>query len=189
MSPITAVITDDVDAMDFNHPDALRPPFPADVRPIANQRGPVGSAPLKTEEPLLSASAQEQEPLQRLRMMRRPYLVPRAADARFRALHQFEGTVLEIGEEDFVARTRDLTTPLYADEQVNLPLDDVPPSDRELLKVGAVFYWLIGYEENDEGSRKRTSVLRFRRLPAWSGRAVARVNAAAEDLMRRFGAR
>lgn len=118
---------------------------------------------------------------------RRPRIVEREAEARFRALHQFQGTVVEILDDEFVARTRDITDPVYAEEVVTLPLDDIPPGDQELLEVGAVFYWLIGYEENDEGARKRTSILRFRRLPAWSDRAVKRVEAAADDLMRLFG--
>jgi hypothetical protein len=120
---------------------------------------------------------------------RRPRVFERAADANFRALHQFEATVVEILDDEFVARTHDITTPNFADEQVTLPLEDVPPADLDLLKVGAVFYWLIGYETNDEGTRKRTSVLRFRRLPAWTDAAVDRISADAAAMMKLFGAR
>lgn len=191
MSPATAAVTDSVNvdwAADADSPQSFNTAsptteIPARRRGVSRRNDALGAGGQDFE---LAVPAQEPPPAA---PVRRPRVVLRNAEARSRALHQFEGTVLEIMEEEFVARTHDLTSPGYADEQVTLPLDDVPPGDRELLKVGAVFYWLIGYEENDEGARKRTSVLRFRRLPAWSGRAVARVNATAADLMRRCGAR
>ena len=116
-----------------------------------------------------------------------PRIEHREAKEGFRALYQWEGTVLSFTDEGFVARTRDIVDTRLPDEQVVLPLEDVPKADRHLLRVGAVFYWLIGYEETDDGARKRLSMLRFRRLPGWSKRALERVDSTADELMRMFG--
>jgi hypothetical protein len=95
--------------------------------------------------------------------------------------------VLEVQGDEFVALTRDLTDPSFAEEQVTLPTDDVPTADRELFEVGAVFYWTIGYRETASGTRERVSTMRFRRLPAWSRRDLQRVDEAADELQRLFG--
>lgn len=92
---------------------------------------------------------------------------PDAPKDAFHALQRWEGVVSAIEEETFVARLTDLTSE-GPDEEVELPLADVPSEDRDLLEAGAVFYWAIGYRDEASGQRQRVSALRFRRLPVWS---------------------
>lgn len=92
---------------------------------------------------------------------------PDAPKDAFQALQRWEGVVTMIEDETFVARLTDLTSK-GPDEEVELPLSDIPNDDEDLLEAGAVFYWAIGYRDEASGQRQRVSALRFRRLPVWS---------------------
>jgi hypothetical protein len=94
------------------------------------------------------------------------------AQAKFRSLQSWEGRVVEVSEDSFVATLVDLTMP-GTEEHVELDLEEVTRDDRHLVIPGAVFYWSIGYREDPSGSRSRASEIRFRRLPRWSAREVA----------------
>jgi hypothetical protein len=124
------------------------------------------------------------------RAERPPLVVPlppaKVERARFELLQQWEGTVTEVGEGEFTAKICDLTDPSRPDEIVSLASDEVSAGDLPLLKPGAVFYWSIGYE-TELGQKRRVSALRFRRLPAWSRKAVEEVARDAAELKRLFG--
>ncbi len=85
----------------------------------------------------------------------------------FQSLQRWEGVVTKIEEESFIARLTDLSHK-GSEEEVELPLADIPTEDRDLLEPGAIFYWAIGYRDEPSGQRQRVSMLRFRRLPVWS---------------------
>ncbi|MGH7802263.1 MAG: hypothetical protein ACREOW_16835 [Thermodesulfobacteriota bacterium] len=85
----------------------------------------------------------------------------------FISLQKWEGNVIEVMKDYFLAILVDLTEP-GADEQAEIPLEEVSPEDLDLIVTGAIFYWNIGYEDESNGQRKRASIIRFRRLPAWS---------------------
>lgn len=118
------------------------------------------------EQPLRPLVDEEDEIVKRVlrpAIWRRPD-APRDA---FHALQRWEGVVTMIEDETFVARLTDLTSE-GVDEEVELPLSDIPHDDEDLLEEGAVFYWAIGYRDEASGQRQRVSALRFRRLPVWS---------------------
>jgi len=104
----------------------------------------------------------------------------------FTALQRWEGVVTECLEESFVARLTDLTEegPL---EEVELALEDVAPEDRSLVGPGAVFYWSIGYRDDESGRRSRESTLRFRRLPVWSEAELEAARERAREVAKAFG--
>jgi hypothetical protein len=83
----------------------------------------------------------------------------------FRVYQAWEGTVLDIVDDSFNARIRDITDPGRPDEMVEMFVEDVDDSDLPLLKPGAVFYWNIGYLEGLGFPRQRTSRVTFRRVP------------------------
>ena len=85
----------------------------------------------------------------------------------FISLQKWEGAVLEIKKDSFIARLIDLTKE-SPDETAEMPLEEVSEDDRDLLKEGAVFYWNIGYLNKTCGQRERVSLIRFSRLPSWS---------------------
>jgi hypothetical protein len=54
------------------------------------------------------------------------------------------------------------------DEEAEIPLEEISEEDQALVQPGAIFYWSIGYLDSRGGQRIRASVIRFRRLPAWT---------------------
>lgn len=119
------------------------------------------------EQPDLPAVVDEQDEVASRVLRPAVWRRPDAPKDAFHALQRWEGVVTTIEEETFVARLTDLTSE-GPDEEVELPLADVPGEDRDLLEPGAVFYWAIGYRDEASGQRQRVSALRFRRLPVWS---------------------
>ena len=105
----------------------------------------------------------------------------------FEVRQQWEGTVSEVGDSEFVAVLADLTEPTRAREQAVFSLDEVPDEDHELVVPGGVFYWSIGYERGRGGQKKSTSLIRFRRLPAWTTREIDAVHREARELLNDFG--
>lgn len=79
-------------------------------------------------------------------------------------IESWEGVVEEVFDTYFLARIISLTR-ADGDEIAEIYASEVSPSDRPLLREGAIFYWTIGYEDTPSGQRKRQSFLRFRRLP------------------------
>lgn len=114
--------------------------------------------------------------------------LPRRAHStapKFVLKQQWEGTVIELGEGEFLARLRDLTDPARESEEAAFDNDDVMVEDAGLLRPGATFYWSIGYEDTAQG-RRRQSVIRFRRLPAWSRTELKEVEDEAATLKALF---
>ncbi len=87
--------------------------------------------------------------------------------ARFLVLGSWEGVVLEVTNETFIARLTDIHSG-RPDEIAEFHKSDLSGSDLELLEPEAIFYWFVGYNDNRSGQRARSSILRFRRLPAWT---------------------
>ena len=114
--------------------------------------------------------------------------VPSAAEApySFRLLQQWEGTVTGIAVDEFTAELRDLTEPANHREEATFDLDEVSPGDRQLMALGAVFRWSIGYRTSSAGQRERVSQLRFVRIPGWRRAAIAEVKQRAAELRERF---
>jgi hypothetical protein len=98
----------------------------------------------------------------------------------FKALQKWEGYVLDVTEDSFRARlvTIEGEGPT---QEVEIPLEELVQEDRKLVEPGAVFYWSIGYLDRPSG-RLRTSLIRFRRLPAWSSRELEKARTEAEKL-------
>lgn len=94
-------------------------------------------------------------------------------------LQKWEGVVERIGKDSFWVRLRDLTDS-RPDEEAEIPISEVSTSDRDLLAEGAILYWTIGYRDDLYGQRRRESVIRLRRLPAWTDHKLRLAKAEAE---------
>jgi hypothetical protein len=102
-------------------------------------------------------------------------------------LQKWEGVVLAVREDTFVARIVDQAGE-HPDEEIELPKDELSPFEEDLLEQGAVFYWTIGYRQRlPRGQRERVSLIRLRRLPAWSRAELASARDRAEELARDLG--
>ncbi len=104
----------------------------------------------------------------------------------FNSLLKREGVVLSINGDTFTARLTDLTKDAV-DEIADFPFDEISDDDRALLKVGAVFYWNIGFKLLPSGQKERSSLIRFRRLPAWHQTEIESAYKEADELADFFG--
>lgn len=81
----------------------------------------------------------------------------------FKVFQKWVGYITEVNGECFVARLKDLTNG-GADEEAEILIDDISPEDKQLISIGAVFYWSIG-KEMFNGQVKKESIIRFKRAP------------------------
>jgi hypothetical protein len=89
--------------------------------------------------------------------------------SRLQVLQSWEGVVTLIDPErrEFTARLYDLTDSAADESEAVFDLNDVSTNDGDLVKIGAVFRWMIGYRRHNYGQQERVSAIVFRRLPAW----------------------
>lgn len=170
----------------WGSPTAPPPPSPTDAsagRGSAPWLPAARAAVLSAVEGPSPADTRVAEPLRAPQVLARiASVAPFAAPAsRFELLRQWEGTVVEVEVDSFTVTLQELTDRSAPAEDAQLWLEDVSPGDRPLVVPGAVFYWSIGYEDTPRG-RERKSILRFRRLPGWSARALAAAKARAAQL-------
>ncbi|MBI4081268.1 MAG: hypothetical protein HY423_01525 [Candidatus Lambdaproteobacteria bacterium] len=95
-------------------------------------------------------------------------------------MEQWEGTVQTISQKKFVAVLRSMLSAERTEESATFEIDSVPDADLSLVQPGAVFYWSVGYRNELSGQKVLMSVVRFRRLPAWSKRDIERARNTAE---------
>lgn len=84
-----------------------------------------------------------------------------------RKTQRWQGYILELNSDRFVAKLEDLTKPGGTYEILEFDLSDVSPDDLPLVQIGSIFYWSIGSVMTN-GQLKRQSILRFKRVALWS---------------------
>jgi len=107
-------------------------------------------------------------------------------EGRLNVLQQYEGVVLSIDRETFWARLNNKTSHEADEEEGEFSLEEVSKDDRWLVKPGSIFYWYIGYYDSASGQRTRQSIIRFRRLPAFTPEDLIRARDKAKKLMDMF---
>src|SRR5215217_2970314 len=81
----------------------------------------------------------------------------------FVALEKWEGKVISISDDQFVAEVVTLAAGpwskdlLRKTEFAEFSMTEVSPGQRELLQPGAIFYWSIGYRDQPSGQRTNES--------------------------------
>jgi len=99
----------------------------------------------------------------------------------FFSKQKYEGVVLDVRGETFIARLRNLTEDL-PDEEAEFIVEDLSKDDLPLLRDGAIFYWNMGYRDLVGGQRIACHMINFRRLPAWTSREIAKAGEKAGSL-------
>ena len=107
-------------------------------------------------------------------------------ERRFKVLQQWEGVVTEISEDSLLAELLDLTDPAKPREIVEIPRNEIPDADQDLLLPGCVFYWIIGFEISNGGQKGRVSEIRLRRNPKWSHHDIDSIKARGKELYQHF---
>jgi hypothetical protein len=102
----------------------------------------------------------------------------------FEPLQEWEGCVVETQATTFTATLIDITDRRkFEDEVAEFALTDLSDDDLLLLRPGAIFRWLIGYERHPSGTKRRASSVVFRRLPNWSENDLSRAKQEAKSLV------
>jgi hypothetical protein len=104
----------------------------------------------------------------------------------FNSLQAWEGIVIEVMVDSFLARLIDLTN-TGVDEEAEFSMNDISDDDKPLVKPGAIFYWDIGYHTSYSGQRTRSSLIRFRRLPAWTQQEIEAAEREADRIGKALG--
>jgi hypothetical protein len=110
----------------------------------------------------------------------------RPTEGSFIAEAQWEGYVEVIRDGYFEARLVD-PAGKRKDEYAEILLDSVTKDDRKLVVPGAVFYWSVGIHESERGDRSYKSVIRFRRLPAWTQAEIAAARKRGYEIAQQLG--
>jgi hypothetical protein len=88
--------------------------------------------------------------------------------AREEKLQEWEGRVIAVSSDQFVAQLTDLTLGNEQEtERGEFPIAELSESDCKLLRENAVFRWIVGYRYIG-ATKERFARIVFRRLPAWS---------------------
>ena len=104
---------------------------------------------------------------------------------RLHVLQEWEGCVVSIEDDAFVAQLVDLTAGrTYASEEAIIPLDQVSEHDAANMEIGSIFRWVIGYERSVAGTKKRVSQIVFRDLPAITSSDLQEGEAWAQEMAR-----
>lgn len=112
--------------------------------------------------------------------------VKRVTDLRVRfvAMKEWEGRVTSVDRDAdvFWAGLIDLTSGDTQEfEQAEFSFSNVQDYDRDLVRPGAIFRWVIG-TRFIAGTKERSSRVIFRRLPAWSKSDIERIEREADAL-------
>ena len=92
----------------------------------------------------------------------------------FQVLQEWEGYVIEIGEDDFTARLLDLTAgSLHEEEEVVIPFSEISKDDLKHLRLGSIFRWIIGYARSTNGTKQCVSQIVFREFPIVTKQDIA----------------
>ncbi len=98
-------------------------------------------------------------------------------------LQEWEGYVVEIGDDEFVARLVDLTAGhSHETAEATIPLEELSEADAAGMTEGSVFRWVIGYEDSPAGTRKRISQIVFLEAPVLTESDVAEASVWAERM-------
>ncbi len=76
------------------------------------------------------------------------------------------GHITEIKDTVIFARLDDLND-LTTHEIAEFDIEDIPYDDRELISIGAGFYFSIGQSYDTNGQLERKSLIRFQRTKPW----------------------
>ena len=102
------------------------------------------------------------------------------------SLQKWEGVVMEVEKDIFHARLLDLTEK-NPEEETDFLFEEVSEDDRSLIKPGAVFYWSLYYLTTRTGQIIKSSIVKFRRLPAWTETEIRRAKEQAAEIRRAIG--
>jgi len=103
---------------------------------------------------------------------------------------QWECSVMSVAPDSFEAILRPVRQSQSQSDAVlftTVQLDEISQDDVELLMPGAVFDWVVGFQESAGGTRTGFSRMKFRRLPSWTAREIREAKSRAAEMLAAFG--
>ncbi|MDL1889211.1 hypothetical protein FBQ96_06460 [Nitrospirales bacterium NOB] len=160
----------------FDNQSELSSTLDGPRRPLLylDKLAPQYKSPIDTNHSRFREATADNRPLPELEVSAPPLVFPKPLPPQldhFQPLQSWEGIVNKVEEKAFSTTLRERSRKA-PDQVAEFPLEEVSLVDRELVKPGAIFYWDIGYSEDKTGQRIRASLIRFRRLPAWTKREI-----------------
>ena len=98
----------------------------------------------------------------------------------FQVLQKWVGEITDIDDSSVWALIAHEDSPEHFIEVVELAIEDFQ-MDQDVLEVGMVFYWSLGYEYH-RGTARKYSDIRVRRTPKWSHAQVEAIRLRAKGL-------
>ena len=108
-------------------------------------------------------------------------IIDKEQESRALTFQKWKGVVKDVSKDTFVGQLTDLLDNV-PEEQAEFFRADIQDDDKDLLSVGAVFYWCIGYVYSSSNQVTRASFLRFQRLPLYSQDSVKMATQKAKDI-------
>ncbi|MEN4956998.1 hypothetical protein [Stenotrophomonas indicatrix] len=103
------------------------------------------------------------------------------------SVQAWEGVVQDVeengGAKVLTVKLIDKTDRSAQDSFAQIDFREIDPDDFDLAVPGAVFYWYVSYEYRPSGMT-RSSMIRFRRTPAWTANDLKRTKAHADELFK-----
>jgi hypothetical protein len=103
----------------------------------------------------------------------------------FILLQKWDGVVVEADQDTFTAKLLDARGNA-APQNATFARAELSNDEQELIEPGAPFVWTVGYKQRG-GTRERSSVMYFRRLPTWSASELEAAETRAQTLRKTIG--
>lgn len=164
--------------------DPTSPGSPPKIEPPTVHR-PVEIDGTQTKRSNISASALDGvRVLDGIAPLERARLYEYKLSSRLDVLQSWEGAITAINFDCgiFVARLYPVTGNSQEIAEAEFDIDDVSENDLDLLRIGGIFRWMVGYRTQSYGQRERISAIVFRRLPGWSEEDLYAARAEGERL-------
>ena len=129
----------------------------------------------------------DEEIMRELVAVERP--ATRSVGPAFRTRCWWEGVVQSVDGHEFIAVISDRTDTTLPDEEAVFEIEEVSPPDRHLIAPGAVFYLFVGTELSPARQQRNVTIIKLRRLPAWTTSALRRADARAQEVRQVLGLR
>lgn len=101
-------------------------------------------------------------------------------------LSKWIGIVTQINDDVFMGKLRNLAINEGFINEAEFTVSELQEDDKELLEIGAVFYWYIGYMTTYGGTRTKISLLKFQRLPQWQKSQINKIKEEAKLMGEKF---
>jgi hypothetical protein len=101
-------------------------------------------------------------------------------------LHQYEGYVNAVSDGIVYATIEDIMSEKNEEEEIEIPLSDFNRFDRENVRNGTVFYWIVSRNTSRLGTVEIKSSLMLKRAIKWSKKNFNVNNPEVEELHKLF---